>query len=80
MGSTPTAGSVPCLCRRERAGIFRCSSDGKSVRLKSGRSLARDQPPELKGVEILSVSADYLPGDIGILRDGKKLTLKVTLE
>src|SRR5262245_56625646 len=27
--------------------FLRCSSDGKSVRLKSGRPLARTQPPEL---------------------------------
>ena len=26
---------------------IRCSSDGKSVRLKSGRSVARPHPPEL---------------------------------
>ena len=32
----------------------------------------RDQPPGLKGVEILSVTADYLSGEVGILRDGKR--------
>jgi hypothetical protein len=32
----------------------------------------RDQPPGLKGVEILSVSADNLSGEVGILRDGKR--------
>ena len=33
-------------CRR-LCKFFRCSSHGKSVRLKSGRPLARTQPPEL---------------------------------
>src|SRR3984893_1625305 len=31
----------------------------------------QDQPPGLKGVEILSVTADFLMGEVGILRDGK---------
>src|SRR5262249_35290748 len=62
VGSTPTAGSCLSLPlplgegpyfalslwgRGVRGYFFRCSSHGKSVRLKSGRSLARPQPPEL---------------------------------
>src|SRR5437660_6745818 len=32
----------------------------------------QDRPPGLKGVEILSVTADSLMGEVGILRDGKR--------
>ncbi|MDQ6791213.1 MAG: hypothetical protein M3075_11275 [Candidatus Dormibacteraeota bacterium] len=32
----------------------------------------QDQPPGLKGVEILSVTADFLAGEVSILRDGKR--------
>jgi hypothetical protein len=32
----------------------------------------RDQPPGLKDVEILSAIADYLTGEVGIFRDGKR--------
>ena len=44
------------------ADFFRCSSDGKSIRPKRGRPLARTQPPELATVPHVSQHTNPLIG------------------
>src|SRR3984893_11241199 len=52
--------------------LSRAHLQGHLLELDGRLRPPRDQPPGLKGVEILSATADYLTGEVGILRDGKR--------
>jgi hypothetical protein len=52
--------------------LSRAHLQGHLAGADGGWRRPQDQPPGLRGVEILSVTADYLMGEVGILRDGKR--------